>query len=180
MACIARWRRIKSGQNSGHFDPAFADLRSIDLTTGNFVSKVRQMSNANETLIKKVAELEAQLVSNSQICDVIGCDASTLNRLQETDLYKQFLSAAKQEYLARDRNLDNGWNSIEEKAISIVKENLKYNLNPEFALRAAVLANKANRRGRQDSILPSQMGSRSVINMNTIFIGKLQAPPKEE
>lgn len=129
-------------------------------------------------IMDKVVNLDAQGVANSQIAEAIGIDVSTIQEWQEREDYKVKLVAMKTASLEKDKHFDDQWDSVEKRAIEIVRDNLKHNLDPHFALKAALLANKAIRRGRPGNTpLSGAGGPKAVITLNQVFIGRLQHPP---
>jgi hypothetical protein len=71
--------------------------------------------------------------------------------------------------------MNNGWDSIEKKALRILDDNLRINKNAEFALKVAAVSNKAMRRGNGvNSVLPAQQGTTVNLTLNQKFIKKIQ------
>lgn len=137
------------------------------------------MSHVNIQFMEKVAALDAQGVRPEQIAEVMGVEIQTVNGLRNEPSYQEVFDKVKLGTLVKDKKFDDSWDGVEERALDIISKNLKYNLDPNFAIKAATLANRAIRRGSpRNNPLDANQGPKAIITLNTIFIGKLQAPPQ--
>lgn len=131
-------------------------------------------------VMDKVVNLDAQGVANSQIAEAIGISVDVIQAWQDREDYQKKLLDLKTQTIEKDKHFDDQWDSIEKRAIDIVRDNLKHNLDPNFALKAALLANKAIRRGRPGNTpLNGSGGPKAVITLNQVFIARLQNPPAQ-
>lgn len=129
--------------------------------------------------LEKVAVLDAQGVSNENIAEALGISRESVYEYQDREEYQKIIVELKTKSLERDKEFDEQWDSVEKRALDIVRNNLKTNFDPHFALKAALLANKAVRRGMPGNRpLNGAGGPKAIITLNQIFIGKLQQPPK--
>ena len=117
-------------------------------------------------------------VPEAQIAKAVGLpDITEAFELTE---YKEILARISTEYFEQNQQLNDGWNSVEAMALTTVINNLEWSKDPDYALRAAMLANKANRRGDvTQQPINGQAGARAVFHLTANFIEKLQHFGKE-
>jgi len=129
----------------------------------------------NHQRLEKMARMALFDISQTQIAKAIGKSDSYVSEIMDTDEFKEVLAGISTEYFEQNQQLNDGWNSIEALALTQVVETLTWSKDPDYALRAAMLANKAQRRGDvAKTPIDAQMGARAVINLTANFIQKLQ------
>jgi hypothetical protein len=125
---------------------------------------------------ERVANMVAMGVSNFQVAEAMGLSEGRISQILGEDDFKVILAERYMQDQKRNSELNGGWDELEQTALGVLKKNMKYNMNPEFALRAAAVANKAQRRGAVGNTpLPAQMGHRVVISLKQVFVDKLQS-----
>ncbi len=124
--------------------------------------------------LDKMARMALFDVPQTQIAKAIGKSDSYVSEIMDTDEFKDILAGISTEYFEQHQQLNDGWNSIEALALTQVVRTLTWSKDPDYALRAAMLANKAQRRGDVVKPIDAQMGARAVINLTANFIQKLQ------
>lgn len=123
--------------------------------------------------LEKMARMALFDVPEVQIAKALGL--SDIADIIVSEEYKSILSDISTEYFEQNQQLNDGWNSVEALALGIVVTNLSWSKDPDFALRAASMANKARRRGDvTQQPINGQAGARAVINLTANFIQKLQ------
>lgn len=123
--------------------------------------------------LEKMARMVLFDVPEEQIARAVGMPEIT--DALESKEFKDILSSVSTEYFEHNQQLNDGWNSIEALALGTIVENLTWSRDPDFALRAAAVANKAHRRGDvSQQPINGQAGARAVINLTANFIDKLQ------
>lgn len=144
-------------------------------------SELFQMSTSTQSLVKKklakIARMVLAGIGHVQIAAASGVSEGRISQILKTEDYK-----AEEELIAAEKFeemdlLNQGWDGIENLGVQRVMEALQYDPEPEFALRAAAVANKAARRGGrhgQQMINPQNAGVRAIINLKAEFIEKLQ------
>lgn len=123
------------------------------------------------TLFEKIINLKILEVTDKQICVACGLSEEELELVESDENYKIAFSSRITEELEEKQSLDNAWDTIEKQALTIVTNRLKITKDSDFALKAAVLSNKANRRHRSlgNKPIEGQMGTRAVIYLNPRF-----------
>lgn len=100
--------------------------------------------------------------------------------IKATEPFKKAFSEKAQERQQRLMDLEDGWDTVEEKALAHVLQNLEYNCDPRYALLAARTANSATRRspsagGR--AIDATRAGNVIVLSLNQNFINRTAVSP---
>ena len=128
-----------------------------------------------EQMLDRVAKLVAMDVSQKQIAQACGLTEGRISQIVDTEKFKTLLAEIKSEDLEQTDTLNRGWDSIEEHAMGHVLEAMAANPDPEFALRVASQANKAQRRGGLGNVpIDGRANATAVINLNMAFVTKLQ------
>lgn len=123
--------------------------------------------------LEKMARMVLFDVPEEQIAKAVG--VPEIADALESKEFKDILSGISTEYFEQNQQLNDGWNSIEALALGTIVDTLVWSKDPDFALRAAAVANKAHRRGDvSQQPINGQAGARAVINLTANFIQKLQ------
>jgi hypothetical protein len=133
------------------------------------------MAKNSSELISRVANMVAYSVPNGQIAAVCGVEDADLQLILNTKEFQDELAAIEFANVDRQKTLNDGWDTLENIALSKVVTAMDTMLDPDFALKVAAVANKASRRGgRFNRPIEGDLGSRAVINLNPTFIQRLQ------
>lgn len=129
-----------------------------------------------EQLLDKIARLTAMNVPTEQIAQACGITKGRVSQLTATEEFNEVLLQYYNEDFEQQDTLNRGWDAVEEEALGTVLETLQHNPDPDFALRAATMANKAQRRGGVNGNQPinGNASASAVINLNQVFVDKLQ------
>jgi hypothetical protein len=108
-----------------------------------------------QELFSRIAKYEIMEVPDGQIARALGLNEKRLQQIRELPDYQAVVERLQIEALEQAQTLNQGWDAVEDEALGTVLETLRANPDPEFALRAAAMANKAVRRGnRGNAALP--------------------------
>lgn len=125
----------------------------------------------------RVAQLIAMDVRDiTQIAQATGLPESHVLQIMQAEETVQQVQALRTKQLDDARTLNNGWDAVEEEAVGTVLEALRHGADQEYALRAAAVANKAQRRGAnglRNTITPVA-GATAVIDLKAVYIERLQ------
>lgn len=126
---------------------------------------------------EKIASMLVMEVPQVQIAAACNLTPGRISQILEEDAFKEIFAAMQVEELQKHKDLNDGWDFLENKAVGGLMEVLAYNKNPDLLLRVAAVANKAQRRGssRNAPIDPQKLGARVVINIQPNFVQKLEA-----
>lgn len=125
--------------------------------------------------VEKIAKMVIANVPQNQIATACGVSESRISQLMETDEYKYIEQEVASVKFEESQLINQGWDSVEALGVKTTILTLQNNPEPEFALKAAVVANKAIRRGTfNNNPIPQSAGVRAVIHLNPVFVDKLQ------
>jgi hypothetical protein len=131
--------------------------------------------------IERFAAMVVAGVPDYQLADVFGISQQDVAITKQSREYLEVFSKLSNERYEQDSELDGGWDLIEENAIVQIANALKRTCDPNFALRAAMVANKAVRRTRgnngtnlnPDPLNAGRAGT-VVINMSAVFMQRME------
>lgn len=144
--------------------------------------KVWKLGMDKVALFEKIAGMCVRKVSDAQIADICGITLDQLLQIKEIPEYREVYSKHAEMYYIEKDLMDQGWDAIENMAMATVVKKLKISNDPEFALKAAVLANKANRRNIApgNEPIPARTGQGVVLHLHGNFIERLQIAASAE
>lgn len=125
--------------------------------------------------INRIAKMDFAGVPEKQIAAACNITIAKLIELQKTEKYKSELADIGLASFEKVDVLNGGWDMVENLAMNKVVAHLQNGVDPDFALKAATLANRAVRRGRNTNApITVQPGQQAVINVSLSFAEKLQ------
>lgn len=129
-----------------------------------------------ETLIERVIKLEMKKVSSDDICRVTNLTTEQLEKIRCTEQFKDGVAIAGEEQINKYDTLNDGWDMIENKGMNAVLTELEKQFpDPDFAMKAARMANQATRRGMHtNSPINPIPNAQVIIHLNGDFSQKLQ------
>lgn len=144
--------------------------------------KVWKLGMDKAALFEKIAGMCVRKVSDTQIADICGITHDQLLQIKEIAEYREVYSKCAEAYYIDKDLMDQGWDAIENLGMATVIKKLKMTGDPEFALKAAVLANKANRRNIApgNEPIPARTGQGVVLHLHGNFIERLQIAASAE
>jgi len=133
------------------------------------------LNTAELDKLEKMARMAHAGVSQTQIAAVVGISEGRVSQIMDSQDYVNQISAIEAENFEQMQLMNEGWDGIEERALATVFEHLQGVPDPDYALKAALVANKAVRRGQHvNKPIQIQAGLQTVIELNANFIGELQ------
>ncbi len=125
--------------------------------------------------LEKIARMEAFGTPHKEIAGVMNLSEGRISQIMETVDYKKVYSELEGEINEKNQTLNDAWDKTEATALNILLKTLEWNSDPELALKAAIMANKAQRRGNANQPLEGKLGVRAVIHLQATFIERIQA-----
>lgn len=124
----------------------------------------------------KLARMIEQGIPEKELANIFGTSQESLSAVLASEGYVQALAHVQSESFDKQELLNKGWDGIEEHAMSTVLGHLQGPTpDPDYALKAAALANKATRRGKHiNEPIVVQPNMQSVIQLNATYVGKLE------
>lgn len=133
------------------------------------------MSPAQLQAYQKIARMALHEVPNRQIAMAMNLSDSRITQIMQEEEFRQVLADVSAEVFESQQIMNQSWDAVENIAVNHVFEALQHNPDPEFALKAAAVANRANRRGQLNhQPLQGNAGVRAVLQLNATFVEKLQ------
>jgi hypothetical protein len=125
--------------------------------------------------IERIAKMKHAGVSHEQIAAACGMDIASLELMLEKEAVKTEIAKLAGNDFEKFDTLNQGWDMVESMSINKVAEHLQRAPDPDFALKAAALANKAQRRGRhENNPVNVQPNNQAIIQVAINFADKLQ------
>ena len=104
------------------------------------------LQDLRDELLNRVARFLVMEAPTHQIAIATGLTEEKVSKLADTQLVKDKMASLQSEQLDQADKLRRGWDAVEEEALGTVLHTLQANPDPDYALRAAAVANKAERR----------------------------------
>lgn len=141
------------------------------------MSAVMMTLDANaQKRIEKLARMHLQGVPVRQCAAVLGLQEPEVVELLNSELFQSVAAAIADEAAEQNALMDSNWDAVEALALGKVVTYLQNDPDPDFALKAAVVANKSVRRSHSANgpLQAQDAGARTIINLNATFVQKLQ------
>lgn len=124
----------------------------------------------------KLARMVEQGIAEKELANIFGTSQEKLSVVLASQDYVDALAEVQTEAFDKQELLNQGWDGVEEFALSTVLGHLQGPTpDPDYALKAAALANKAIRRGKHiNEPIVVQPNMQSVIQLNATYVGKLE------
>jgi hypothetical protein len=121
-------------------------------------------------LRRKAGVLAAFGLADKTIADTLFVSLEQVAAIKETHEFKQSCAKQTEERTQRLIDLEQGWDGIEEASTAQVLHHLMHSRDPEFALRAAMVANRAQR--RSPATLGRVIDASNVGNVITLTVNR--------
>ena len=123
---------------------------------------------------EKVANLVHLEVPVEQIARVCSCEVAQINALLEDEEFKVILASKTIDTIEENKQFNDGWDAAEARALKVINTTLETTMDPDFALRAAAVSNKAIRRGSLGRAINGNNVTTAVINLTQTFVNRLE------
>ncbi len=121
-----------------------------------------------------VAHMELMGTPQISIASALQLSEGRISQILAEEEYQVVKAQiASKDYLDRKEVRDN-WENMELVATRNVLATLKYNKDPDYNLRVAIMANKADKRGHNVTPIQAQQGMRASVNLPTIYVQNIQ------
>lgn len=125
--------------------------------------------------LEKIARMVLFDVSQVNIAKAVGLTEGRISQIIATEDFSKMLEGLAEDKFDQYTTLNEGWDNIEAIALNNVIGILKHNMDGDFSLRAATMANRAQRRGRfGNQPIDGRQGARAVFHLSANFVEKLQ------
>lgn len=124
-----------------------------------------------------VAQHDVQGFDLPAMVAVFACDEEELREVMTRPVYKDVRKLIAFEKAKLSGQADISWDSLEYKALQQLHQHIQIETDPEFHLKVAAMANKAERRSRRtpnDVIAPAHGNTRVQLRLTERIVEKLQ------
>ncbi len=131
-----------------------------------------------DDLLDQLVAFELLEVTDEDVMRAVGISVEQFNIARESQGYREILARETIKEHERRQLNDEGWDSVEKVALTNILETMAWSKDPDYALKAAAVANKAirNRRGKGNAtIVPGETGARAVIYLERKFVTRVQS-----
>ena len=144
-----------------------------------------QVNNADKEKLTQLARYLAHGVAHEQAGNAVGFSASRVSQLLTEEDFQTILREQMQELVVNYIDINTAYDRIEKKALQNLELNARVNSDPDFNMRLALLANRANRKG-ETAVRPNRPidaagvdGQRIAINLSLNFVKQIQSGPMQ-
>lgn len=136
------------------------------------------MDAVKQELFKRVAQMDALEVPHTQIATAIGLSPERVSQLLQAPEVIEIKMTLVAERLEKFSTLNDAWDMVEEQSVGhvlLALQAMELNPDPDFALKVAAMANKAQRRGTvHNRPIEGQAGARAVVHLHQHFVEQLE------
>lgn len=133
----------------------------------------KSLAEEQAKLEESFKELKVQGAPKQVIMDALGITEDDYAKLSSNQAIKDCVIQAEISKAKTSQVFDNNWDLVENLALKQVARELQISPDPEYALKAAAVANKAIRRQREDARLAMHQQAaqyNTTVNANQIAI----------
>lgn len=128
-----------------------------------------------ERIYKQIANLALVPIPVKDIARILDATEESVQKIMAMAEYKEVERQIQSDKLEENQSFNQSWDSLEKRSLQIIDANLKFNKDAEFALRVAVVTNRARRRGiNNDAVIPGNQNMRASISLPITFVTNLQ------
>lgn len=126
-------------------------------------------------LYEKIARFEVLGVTDEDTRNALGIVNGDLENIRGEERYKKVYARLLEEKIEERDTLNSGWDAIEEMALQRVFKKLQMGADPDYALKAAMVANKAQRKPANTRVIDANNAGQTKIALTQSFTLKLTA-----
>lgn len=127
----------------------------------------------DDVTCRRIAAFCAYGLTDMQIAAALLLSREQIQGAKASDVYALEFAKTVQEKTLRQIDLEEGWDTLEADALKSVMEGMRFNRDPQFALTAAAVANKAKRRSPASfgrTIDATKAANMIVLTMNKTYV----------
>ena len=155
----------------------------MSLMNVNHESLTRDLGREVPPVYVVIAKHSVLGMDDDGVKEVIGCTSEELQEVLADPLYREVRLVIGTVQAQQTVGQTEGWDHLEQFALKNLAKRVEVSQDPDFLLRVAAVANKAQRRanaGRNEGILDPAQGRRATISLTTRLVQTLQGPAREE
>ena len=127
-----------------------------------------------------VAKHDIMGTSDESLCEMIGVSPADLAEVKADSLYEEVRLHIGALMAEAQATRVYGWDGLESKALEKLAEKIEYQNDPEFLLKVATLANRAQRRGGNNvGVLDPSKNNRTTIVLTERLVQRFKGHTEE-
>lgn len=113
-------------------------------------------------------------LDSTAVAEILGVDLKDVMEVESSEEYQLVRTHIGAIYASTQSEKIHGWDGLESVALQKLNERLRFEKDPEFLLKVAVMANKANRRGGSDmGVLDPAKASRTAVTITARLVQRM-------
>lgn len=173
------------------FSNAKLEARGVDheLREANSQELRSRLEEEQKVLVEQFKTLRERGAPKQVVMATLGLTEDAYSKLSAREEVKSAVLKAEMARAETNQTFDSNWDLVEHRALTAVAQELAVNPDPDFALRAAAVANKAVRRRNEEAKLMNQtqlayqqggVTNIAILELPKVFMSQLKAETVEQ
>ena len=175
----------------GQFSDAKLQARGVDqeLREANSGALHSRLEEEQRELVEQFKTLRERGAPKQVVMATLGLTEDAYSKLSAREEVKSAVLKAEMARAEINQTFDSNWDLVEHRDLTAVAQELALNPDPDFALRAAAVANKAVRRRNEEAKLMNQtqlayqqggVTNIAILELPKVFMSQLKAETIEQ
>ena len=175
----------------GQFSDAKLEARGVDqeLREANSEALHSRLEEEQKELVEQFKTLRERGAPKQVVMATLGLTEDAYSKLSAREEVKSAVLKSEMARAEANQIFDSNWDLVEHRALTAVAQELAVNPDPDFALRAAAVANKAVRRRNEEAKLLNQtqlayqqggVTNIAILELPKVFMNQLKAETIEQ
>lgn len=173
------------------FSNAKLEARGVDqeLREANSQELRSRLEEEQKVLVEQFKTLRERGAPKQVVMATLGLTEDAYSKLSAREEVKSAVLKAEMARAETNQTFDSNWDLVEHRALTAVAQELAVNPDPDFALRAAAVANKAVRRRNEEAKLMNQtqlayqqggVTNIAILELPKVFMNQLKTETVEQ
>lgn len=173
------------------FSNAKLEARGVDqeLREANSQELHSRLEEEQKVLVEQFKTLRERGAPKQVVMATLGLTEDAYSKLSAREEVKSAVLKAEMARAETNQTFDSNWDLVEHRALTAVAQELAVNPDPDFALRAAAVANKAVRRRNEEAKLMNQaqlayqqggVTNIAILELPKVFMNQLKTETVEQ
>lgn len=173
------------------FSNAKLEARGVDqeLREANSQELRSRLEEEQKVLVEQFKTLRERGAPKQVVMATLGLTEDAYSKLSAREEVKSAVLRAEMARAETNQTFDSNWDLVEHRALTAVAQELALNPDPDFALRAAAVANKAVRRRNEEAKLMNQtqlayqqggVTNIAILELPKVFMNQLKTETVEQ
>ena len=173
------------------FSNAKLEARGVDqeLREANSEALHSRLEEEQKELVEQFKTLRERGAPKQVVMATLGLTEDAYSKLSAREEVKSAVLKSEMARAEANQIFDSNWDLVEHRALTAVAQELAVNPDPDFALRAAAVANKAVRRRNEEAKLMNQtqlayqqggVTNIAILELPKVFMNQLKAETIEQ